>query len=364
MKICFLIQWLQAGGAERTIVTLSDYLVRHNYDVDIVMLGDIIDYEVNNRVNIFTVDKFTGPEGFSAIRHIGRRRKAISRYIEKNSPDIIVSFLAPMLMYLNNPGIPVVCSERSNPKKERGYLKRKVTEYLYARSDCIVFQTQRVAACFPDKIRKKGVVIGNPIGNLYAGEKPLFADRKEKISAMGRLVPAKDYPTLFKAFAEVVKTHPDCKLDIYGNGPLRAELEQLAKRLSIQNSVNFCGVRKDALQSMFDSKCFVLSSIYEGLPNALIEAMAAGIPCVSTDCDFGPDEIIEDNVNGILVPAGDCGKMADAIGKMLDDEKFADSCTKNSGKIFDKFSSENICGMYVELFGKVINAFKEKNHGL
>ena len=153
-------------------------------------------------------------------------------------------------------------------------------------------------------------------------------------------------------------------MDIYGEGHLKQDLIDLATELKIEKSVNFCGFKKDSLQLIADSKCYVLSSVYEGLPNSLLEAMAAGIPCVSTDCKFGPNEIIEDKVNGLLVPSSNEIKLSEAINTFLDNEELSNICALNATKIIETYSLENICEQYKVVFKDTLKKYNGESNDL
>ena len=354
MRVCFFNQWLGAGGAERTIVTLSREFIKRGIDVDIVLLGNKIEYDLDPKVNLYIIDDFSGHESFKTIFKKKKKRSlALRKIIEENKPDVLICLLAPTLFYTKGLKVPVISSERSNPLKERTRLKKILTNMLYKKSDGIIFQTNGVKRVFPKSIVKKGVVIGNPIGNCYKGEPILYKDRIKHVATVGRLFPLKDYPTLLKAWQLVLKDHPDYILDIYGDGPNEQEYKDLAKSLNIDNNVIFHGVRKDVVDLIKNVKCFAFASMCEGMPNGLLEAFASGIPCVSTNCDFGPSDIIEDGVNGLLVKVGDYDALAKGINRLIEDEEFSNACTIGSKKIFDKYSLEAITNQYIDFINKV-----------
>ena len=361
MRVCFFNQWLGAGGAERTIMTLSKEFLKRGYEVDIVLLGNKIEYDIDERVNLYIIDDFSGHESFKTIfKKRKKRSQALKKIIETNKDDVLICLLAPTLFYTKGLKIPVISSERSNPLKERTYLKRILTNQLFKKTDGVIFQTEGVTKVFPKSIRKKGVVIGNPIGNYYKGEEILYKDRVNHIATVGRLFDLKDYPTLLRAFQIVLKTHGDYILDIYGDGPDKEQYVSLAKELGISDNVIFHGVRKDVVNLIANARCFAFSSKCEGMPNGLLEAFASGVPCVSTNCDFGPSEIIHDGQDGLLVKVGDYEGLAKAINRLIEDEEFSNQCTKESKKIFGKYSLENITNQYIDFINEVIDKKEKK----
>ena len=200
---------------------------------------------------------------------------------------------------------------------------------------------------YPKNISEKGVVIHNAVGNALVYQVSDSIEAKNKISAVGRLSEQKDYPSLFKAFRLVSEKHPDIRLEIFGTGGDELSLRDFATKLGIDGKVDFMGTRKDAILMIADSLCYVMSSRFEGMPNALMEAMAIGLPCVSTDCPNGPRELIEDGVNGLLVPVGDHESLADAICKMIEDREFATTCAIRAKGILNTHSVENIAKQYM-----------------
>ena len=168
----------------------------------------------------------------------------------------------------------------------------------------------------------------------------------------------KDYPTLFKSFQIILQSHPDYTLEIFGDGPDGPTLEEIALKMGIKENVTFHGAQKDAILQAADARCYVLSSKYEGMPNALMEAMAAGLPCVSTDCPNGPAELIEHGRNGLLVPVGDSAKLAEAMLKMIEDTAFAENCGKEAKKILETHSIDVKAKEYMDYIIKICDGDK------
>ena len=159
---------------------------------------------------------------------------------------------------------------------------------------------------------------------------------------MGRLIDRKGFECLIKAFAEIEKKFPDYSLIIFGEGPERGKLENVIKELNLSERVSLPGIKKKAIEDIAKSSVFVLSSEYEGMPNALIEAMASGVPCISTDCPMGPSELINSGENGFLVPVNDYRSMAELIEKVLLDKELSKKLSNNAVKINQKLSQDII----------------------
>ncbi len=359
MKIAFLVAHLTSGGAERTVAYLSSYLAENSCDVSVVSLTDDIFYTLNPKVNLRT---FGIKSGYSNIFEryflIFKRYYKLCRYLKKNKPDVVFCMLPNMAKYIlhikKNLKFKLVTSERINPESSTSteLLKKNA---IFLESDGIIFQTERARNFYSPKIREKGIVIHNAIGNQLVYQVPKCIERKNKISAIGRLVDQKDYPTLLKSFKNVVEKYPEFTLEIFGKGYRENALSQLADDLGIGEKVVFKGECSDAILQAADSACYVMSSLFEGMPNALMEAMAAGIPCVSTDCPNGPDELITDGVNGLLVPLSDVDALTEAIFRMIEDKDFAELCGKNARDILKTHSVEIKAKEYMDFIFKVYN---------
>ena len=165
----------------------------------------------------------------------------------------------------------------------------------------------------------------------------------------------------YPPFKKVLKKHPDYILKFYGDGPDEEKMKEYAASLDIDKSVVFCGVSKQVLKDISKSEIFVLSSDYEGIPNALLEAMSIGLPCVSTDCSPGGARmLINSGENGLIVPCGDASALADAICKMIEDRDFAIKCGKEALKVRERFSKEKILDAWENYLAKVAKS-RRKN---
>ena len=333
MKILFVVTHMSSGGAERTVSYLSSYLAENGHDVEIVKISkDEPFYPINSRVKLISLNISNSNENRIGNTYLAVKRfVSVNRQIAKEKPDVVFCMMAEIAKYIlmahKKKGFILITSERSNPIYNHSTLKDRV----FSQSDGIVFQTQRAMDYYPDNIRKKGCVIHNAVGNDYVYSVGTICDRKRKIVAIGRTVPEKDYCTLLHAFSIVLQSHPDYVLEIYGKEvqPEKATLDIICEKLCVSDKVVFKGEQKAAIIQAADAACYVLSSKSEGMPNALMEAMAVGLPCVSADCPNGPAELIDNEKNGLLVPVGDYNAMARAIIRMIDEPEFAKKCGDN-----------------------------------
>lgn len=351
---------MRSGGSERTVAYLSTAMAEKGHNVTILSLSNDLFYELSPKVN-FVVVKQPKHRVFWADRYFQAysRYKHINNYVKKQKPDVVFCMLSDIAKYilrLHKRGVfTLVTSERANPQFVSSPKVWDRLKNIYKQSDGIIFQTDRVMENFDEDIRKKGVVIQNAVGNILAYSVVATQVKRKAIAAMGRLDKQKDYPTLIDAFAKICKEYPEYSLEIYGEGSQKNELKSYVDDKHLSDKVHFMGAHADALSRISDVSCFVMSSTFEGMPNALMEAMAIGLPCVSTDCLYGPAELLTDGYNGLLVPVGDSNSLYDAIKKMIDDVDFAKKCGQNAREILRTNSIEEIANRYISYIEKVVS---------
>lgn len=359
-EIVFLMSSLGMGGAERVVVSLANWIVT-NTDSNVTILKFIDEkssYPLNDKIRIIDMPKSNKNRFLNIIDRYNFCKKEFSNI----EPDIIISFFnkTQLYAYLSKPKKTVLIgSERCNVL-ELSFYEKLFSKAIAKKCDGFIFQTERVKKYYPKKVRKNSAVIYNAISNQKAIDASKKNYLKENIiTAMGRLNPQKGFDTLIKSFKKVVSEFPNYKLLIYGEGEEREKLQSLINSLSLENNVKLCGNDKDAIYTVAKSKIFVLSSRFEGMPNALIEAMATGTACISTDCDFGPRELIENNHNGILVPIDDEKVLAEKIIYLLKNDITREDLGNNAKSILTKLDSETIYKKYYDYLSKVLS---EKNY--
>ena len=233
-----------------------------------------------------------------------------------------------------------IASERCNPTSYSG-IKRLLMQHYGKRADAWVFQTEEAAKWY-EGIAKKSVIIPNAINPAFI-RKPHEGEKEKCIVAAGRLSEQKNFKLLIDAFALISEEFSDFSLNIYGKGPLEEELREYARSKQLEARVKFMGYVDDMPEQLEKATAFVLSSDFEGMPNALMEAMALGLPCVSTDCPCGgPSYLINTDENGILVPVGDAEKMAVAMRKILADPELSNTLSNNARQISDRLAPQKI----------------------
>ena len=334
MKVFLYIDSMQKGGAQRVMSVIADYLIENNFEVvlvnDITPVTGISEYNINRNVKrIFLDNNSTGKDFvLKNLRRVMKLRQAIV----SEKPDSILSFLGPpnIRMLLATIGLDIrkVVSVRNDPYREYGTgFKRFLSKLVFLLADFTVFQTNDAAAYFSGYVRKKSMVIPNPVADEFY--QVAWTGKGKNIVAVGRVQPQKNYHLLIRAFATISDKFADTDFDIYGEGYLKEELKKLCNELGISNRVHFQGMVSNVPEVLSNSKLFVMSSDYEGMPNALMEAMAVGVPIISTDCPCGgPKELTESGKYGVLVPCRDEKKLASALSEMLSSDEMLNNYHK------------------------------------
>lgn len=365
MKIAIMMPSLCMCGAERVAISLANWLSNNGDDVYLISLSSKEkSYEIDEKVKVFyknNTSENTNKKGF--IKKIKYVNKYVMNILKKIEPDIIFEmlyiplFFAVMYKFFYNKNVIIIGSERNNPRKYDS-ISRKFAAWISPKlCDAYVFQTNTVKKMFPKSVQKKSLVINNAVSNEYVkviNEVDQNIKKEKVISNMSKLYEKqKGQEVLIKAFKKVNEKHKDYKLVIYGEGNDRRKLENLIKDIGLEGKVLLPGKDEKALFKIAHTEIFVMSSRYEGMPNALLEAMAIGMPCISTNCIAGPAEIIENNKNGILVPVDDIDEMAKKIIFLIENKEIANKLGENAKEVNNKFSIDKIYSTYEEFFKKV-----------
>lgn len=359
MRIVILMGSLTMGGAERVATSLASYLANSDVETYLVSFDSKpSSYTLDEKVhfiNNLDNDKFTG------IKGVNKRIKFMFNTLNKIKPDLVFTMFYDINMYaliyklFGKNKIKLVSSERCNPNEITGK-NRIINKISSMSSDGFIFQTKRAKECYPKKVQDKSVVIHNAIGNPLLkkiDENKIMTEKT--ITSMGRLEYQKAHDVMIKSCAPVLKKHPEYKLVIYGEGSLRPYLEDLINKLDMQNNVFLPGNTENAVLEVAKSQVFLLTSRFEGMPNALMEAMACGIPSISTDCDMGPAELISDGENGYLVPVDDVDAITQKLELLIDDESLRKQISNNSRKIVEEHSVQKIYREYLDYFLRIVN---------
>lgn len=353
-KIGIFIGSLVRDGAERVTICLSDYLVRHGVEC-YIFTRNRAEHEYNvpqhvKRININSKGKFG-----CYLQDIIHLRKVI----QKSQIEELLIMDLPACLYAipacYKMDVKIVVSERNDPASFAGKkIVAKLSRYLMDNADGYVFQTKDALNFYKTKYLDCATVIPNPIIVNELPE-PYVGRRKKEIVTAGRLNPQKNQKLLIDAFYEIHKMYPDYVLTIYGDGGLRDELEKYINILKLSEFVKLPGNVPNLLECIHQAGMFVLCSNFEGIPNVLIEALAIGLPSISTDCPCGgPRSLIDDYDNGLLFPVNDKEKLIDAIKFFIENPKEADRMGKEAVLIRKKLDSEVICKRWSDYLKKCL----------
>lgn len=343
MRIALTIGGLVFGGAERVMSNIANYLVEQDNEVMLIAVHNREPaYELDSRIVLVNGLDWKGKLSF--VKVCAEYRKKVREF----KPDIILSFLTQInefvLIATLGLRIPVVVSERNDPEHSATTKMRKIIRrMLYPMASGVVFQTDDAMHYFDDLKLKSKQVIPNPV---YIEEEliGLSFDRKKEIITAGRLFEAKNQKMLIEAFSKIAKDYPEYILTVYGEGELRRELETQIRSLQLQDKVFLPGSTKELHMKMKKAELFVLSSDFEGMPNVLMEAMACGMACISTDCPCGgPRYLIENGKNGMLIPVGGVKELEHCLRKLINSSDMRKCMGIEGEKIYDVFKPEIIC---------------------
>lgn len=340
MKIAFFIGHMGYGGAERVISLLANDYCRRGWDTDIVML---LSRDLAQRLEpgVRLVDLSLG--GGSYLKRAPYWLRQIRGYLKREKPDCVVSFIgrinALVLTAALGTKIPIVVSERNDPRHDgRGKGMLAFCDTLYRTARAVVFQTKAEQECFSEAVKAKGVIIPNPVSTEGVSRRE---PEGFSVVTAGRLAEQKNQKMLMDAMALVRREIPEARCTIYGEGELRQELERYVREKELENTVFLPGHALDIHEKIADASAFVLTSEYEGLPNALIEAMMLGIPCVTTDYP-GAEEVMADGVTGLIVPRRDAEALAKKLIALARDRELGETLGQKARQEAEKYRTENV----------------------
>ncbi len=319
--IMFYINSIHDGGAERVILALAAYYSRIGYRS--ILVTSFIDhhreYPIPPGVERVSIEQ-EEQRGSFLSRNI-YRVYALRQLCKQYKPTVVISFMGEpnIRAMIATMGLSIknIISIRSDPSHEyAGLMRSLIAKGLFLFADGAVFQSLEAMQWFPDILQRKSLIIGNPIENVFF--EASNEETAKNIVAVGRLERVKNFHLLIEAFARIEKKYPEENLLIYGEGSLRTSLQLYIERLGLDSRIKLMGYTDDVLGALVKAKMFVMSSDWEGMPNALLEAMAVGLPVIATDCPCGaPRTIIQDGKNGVLIPVRDVGKLAVAMEQIL-----------------------------------------------
>jgi len=347
-RIILFISSLQKGGSERVMVNLAEYFQEQKYDVILVtQYQREKEYCISPKIRrVYSEPDASMLEG-GRIRNFCVRFRTLRRLWKTYRPDVILSFLGKNnLMAVAAAAflpIKVAVSVRGEPTMEyQGKFMQFIAKTVFRFADGVILQTEQAGQFFPRAVRRKSVILANPLNPQFT-ERKVCANREDLIVAAGRLDENKNHVMLIHAFGRIAEEYPTVKLVIYGEGELRTKLEMLIAEKGLTDRISMPGNVNDIADRIGRARIFTLTSNTEGMPNSIMEAMALGIPVIATDCPCGgPATLIEHGVNGLLVPVGDAFALADAFRRIFEDREFEQKLRENARRITETLAPEQV----------------------
>jgi len=360
LRITLAISTFDIGGAQRVMSLMANYWAAHGHDVALVSLSPQSKdwFELHHLVkrvplNLLSSSMHLGQALSQNMLRVLRLRDELRRL----RTDVVISFMDTTnvltILASRGLGIPVIISERNDPRRHAmGLAWNRLRSLLYRRADALVVQSSALR----DWAREIAVsarvdIIPNPVNQALNGTAKEAGCRGSghTIVAMGRLVRQKGFDLLIEAFARCAGRHPEWSLVILGEGEERSNLESLISAVGLQDRVRLLGKVPQPSHILGQADLFVLSSRFEGFPNALMEAMACKLAVISTDCPNGPRDIIRDGVDGLLVPPDDVNALAKGMDRLMADPVERQRLGAAAMDVVERFSLEKIMSMWDEL---------------
>ncbi len=358
-NIVFITKSLGFGGAAKMLAFIAESLAMRGHSVCIINMhatADVSGYErpVSERITLHTLVS----EGRA------KQIKEIKKVTKDFDADIIIGFtelpnaLAKITSLMLH--IPSIMSERGDPKRTgvgKGFKNALVLKLINA-SKGGVFQTDGAKAFYGKGLQKRGIVIPNPI--FITGEVPFveYEKREKTVVSVGRLDNfQKRYDVMIKAFKLFSDKHPEYTLKLYGKGNDEAKIAEWVKEMNLTDKVRFMGLTSHPMQDTCADGIFLITSDFEGISNSLLEAMAVGLPCVSTDhTPGGARLLISDHENGLLAPIEDAEKLAAAMCEFADSPELAKKCGENAKDVINRFAPDRIIDMWENYINSIISS--------
>lgn len=352
IEFMFVLPGRKGGGAERVVSVLASGLAERGHGVCILQFVTQTDeYPVNDNVIVHRLDLDKKLKN--------SKLKFIKKWVKFYKPQYVIPFLGNTAEYSLLATLftksKCIGTIRNNPEKNTESKKYKfIRKITFRLMDAVFAQTKEQTEYYSKAVQRKSFIVPNPVSDAFVNTEYTYRENVSNIIAVGRLIEQKNYPLLFSAFKEVNKEFPELKLNVYGVGPLNSRLQYGITRNGLEDCIILHGRTTDVPSALCQSDLYIMSSDFEGFPNSLMEAMAVGLPCISTDCPTGPSELITTGVNGELIEVCNKQELIDAIKKMIDSFDYRKSCGQNARKfVLDNLTVDNIVSAFLNEVKKV-----------
>lgn len=359
-KLAFYIGSLDKGGAERVFVNLAEYFKNKGYQIVMVtQYRKAEEYELAGGIKRVISDITPKETTGSRLINFYRRVRKLHRIWKEESPDLVLScvgknnFMAIVTtMFTKTKPVVSVVGEAKEEYPNR--LMRFLANLLFPYASGVILQTERSRSFFSEKVSRTAVILPNSLNPLFL-RKRFQGEREKRIVSVGRLDANKNHEMMIRAFASLADRYPEYTLTIYGEGELREVLQKLIGSLDLENRVFLPGVIPDVADKIEKAAVFLLTSYSEGISNALIEAMALGLPVIATDVPSGgTQELIRHGENGWIIPTGDARALEKAMDTLLSDRKLAEELGKEAHRIQERLAPDKVNEQWREYFERIL----------
>lgn len=360
MKIALITQNLGSGGAEKMMAFVIKTLAPISDEVIVVMAEDNCKYEFPPNVRIVVLEgKKQSNSFFGKIKSVVHLSHEAKRIIIQNQSDILIGFGAYFttvsVLAAINTKCKVLGSERRAPSL-MSLRWKLISRWAYHKCDKVVFQLQGARDFYQRIPNKKVCIIPNAFISTWDYLPHIIERRKVICMAAARLEYEKGFDIGIKAMSIVIRKHPEYKMEIFGAGDFKKMYGELIERLNLSDYIEYKGLSKEIINEIYDSSVFILPSRSEGIPNMLLEAMAAGLPCVASNCPpGGPQMLINDGENGLIVSVERHDILADAICRIIDDNNLSIRLSSNARKVKERFSPSVIGDKWIQCIQSLVD---------
>ncbi len=360
--IAFYIGSLHKGGAERVFVNLAEFFIAEGCRVTMVTQYQ---YPKEEEYDLpagagRVISDLTGDElSRSRVLNFCRRLRKLRRIWKAEQVDLVLTctgknnFMTIVTtMFTGTKPVVSVVGEAKEEYPNR--LMRTLANLLFPCAAGIVLQTERSRCFFHKRAQRRAVILPNSLNPAFI--RPRYeGERRKEIVAVGRLDANKNHAMMIRAFAAIGDKYPDYTLTIYGDGELRDELQALAAKLGISQRVFLPGIIPDVAAKIERAALFLLTSYSEGVSNALIEALALGLPVIATDVPSGgTEELVRDGESGLIIPTGDQGALERAMDRLLGDPAYADRLGREAARIQERLAPERVNRLWENYFNEIM----------
>jgi glycosyltransferase involved in cell wall biosynthesis len=363
-RVTFVIASLTSGGAERVMSIMANHWAEAGWPITLITISDGREdffplHPAVQRISLGVAGTSGNP--VAAVRNNASRLLALRRAIRDSRPDTVISFLDTTnvltLLATRGLGAPVIVEEHTDPARKRlGSAWVFLRRALYPLAARVIVLSETARDYFPHRLHERIEIVPNPVVAPPIRPASLGERSLPTVVALGRMGPEKGFDLLLEAWARIAPRFPEWRLVIWGDGALRPELEAQRDALGISGSVEMPGRTSEPARELQAADLFVMSSRREGFPMALAEAMASGLPVISTDCPSGPRQLIRPGVDGLLVRPDDPEALAEGMAALMADADLRSRLAARAPEVLERFGVDRVMSRWEHLLNDVARA--------